>query len=45
MGADKLHFKMCADVAQQVRISRIHRPANAFLLDELVELIEHDMRA
>jgi len=44
MGAGKLHFKMCADVAQQVRIARIHRPANVFLLDELVELIENDIK-
>jgi predicted Zn-dependent protease with MMP-like domain len=44
MGATKQHFKMCADVAQQVQISRIHRPAHAFLLDELVERIEEDMK-
>jgi len=38
------HFKMCANVVQHVQIARIRRPTNAFLLDELADLVEDDMK-
>lgn len=36
------HFKQCVEVAKNAVVSRVTRPREPFLLDELAELIEED---
>ena len=44
-GRDKeqSHFKQCAQIASQIGLVRIDRPNDGFKLDELVDLIQHDL--
>jgi len=40
---ERSHFKQCAQIASQIGVVRIDRPQDGFKLDELVDLIQHDL--
>ena len=42
LGGKARHFKQCLVVATHAKVSRVTRPSDKFLLDELVELLEKD---
>lgn len=42
MGAKALHFKQCVAVAKHAVVTKVTRPREPFLLDELAELLEQD---
>jgi hypothetical protein len=42
LGVKASHFKQCVAVAKQTPLTRVTRPAQAFLLDELAQLLEED---
>ena len=42
LGGKTHHFKQCVVVATHAKVSRVTRPSDKFLLDELVELLEND---
>lgn len=43
LAKDRGHFKQCAQIASQIGVARINRPNDGFKLDELVDLIKHDL--
>ena len=42
LGVKVSHFKQCVAVARHTPLTRVTRPAEAFLLDELAQLLEED---
>jgi hypothetical protein len=42
LGVKASHFKQCVAVAKQTPLTRVTRPAEAFLLDELAQLLEEN---
>ena len=44
LGKASIHFKMCGFVARDTPVTRVIRPRNKFLLDELIELLEKDFK-
>lgn len=42
MGLKSEHFARCAEVARHVAVTRIHRPHEQFLLDDLLDQLERD---
>lgn len=45
VGWEQAHFQIIAKTLQTARVTKVMRPAHAFLLDELVEKIEQDFTA
>lgn len=44
LGKSMNHFKLCTQVASAIPIIKITRPRQGFLLDELVEILEEDLK-
>ncbi len=44
LGITSANLKACADLAKDVRIQRISRPKNGFLLNELADMLEADLQ-
>lgn len=44
IGETSRRFKLCGKIAGHATVKRILRPANKFMLDELVDLLEEDFR-
>jgi hypothetical protein len=41
LGLEKAHFQFCTQLAQQIKVKKIYRPKQSFLLEELIETIEN----
>ena len=45
LGLQQRHFTQAATVARPVKVSRVTRPQEPFLLQELVQALEEDFKA
>ncbi|MET1254967.1 hypothetical protein [Aliikangiella maris] len=43
LGLTKQHLKLCANLAAQVNITRLSRPAKPFMLNEMIQAIKQDL--
>jgi hypothetical protein len=43
LGVQTSHFKVCANVANNVQVKRVMRPSNAYLVAELVDFLKRDL--
>lgn len=44
LNLEKSHFQFCTQLAQQIEVKQIERPRNLFLIDELIELVESEIK-
>ena len=44
LNLEKSHFQFCTQLAQQIEVKQIERPRNLFLIDELIDLVESEIK-